>query len=233
MSCFGMNAGTEVISNMGVSGDTYFEMTMALISTRTITELFAWLKGEGPPLNLVIHGAGPLQRYSFQEEKITGGGGCFCFCGSGYQAAAVFAAEMTGYTIQDAIYELLALYLEEDLQPLGGSLQFVKNNLCLKADSKDKQGVSFVAPPKMSHFMQIAQQDPDLKFHILAVLWSQLPLHLDLKTSRDASRPQKLSRKYGQTSFLGSQLEVILNPNAQVFWNSLMALKVCRSQILH
>ena len=39
MSCFGMNAGTEVISNMGVSGDTYFEMTMALISTRTITEL--------------------------------------------------------------------------------------------------------------------------------------------------------------------------------------------------
>jgi hypothetical protein len=44
------------ISMLLVSGPTYFEMVQALISTRTVVELFGWLKaepGRGPQLNMV------------------------------------------------------------------------------------------------------------------------------------------------------------------------------------
>ena len=56
MACFGMSSASNNISMQLVSGPTYFEMVRALISTRTVEELFQWLKaapGQGPPLDMV------------------------------------------------------------------------------------------------------------------------------------------------------------------------------------
>lgn len=56
MACFGMSFESNKISMQTVSGPTYFEMVRALISTRTVEELFDWLKaptGQGPPLDMV------------------------------------------------------------------------------------------------------------------------------------------------------------------------------------
>jgi hypothetical protein len=63
MACFGMSSASNNISmplnneSMPlVSGPTFFEMVRALISTRTVEELFEWLKaapGLGPPLDMV------------------------------------------------------------------------------------------------------------------------------------------------------------------------------------
>ena len=56
MACFGMSSASNNISMQLVSGPTFFEMVRALISTRTVEELFEWLKaapGLGPPLDMV------------------------------------------------------------------------------------------------------------------------------------------------------------------------------------
>jgi hypothetical protein len=56
MACFDMSSASNKISMQLVSGPTYFEMVQALISTRTVNELFEWLKaaqGRGPPLHMV------------------------------------------------------------------------------------------------------------------------------------------------------------------------------------
>ena len=167
--------------------------------------------------------AEPLQRFEYVEEYVKTG--C-CVCGGGWRAASVEKkngnSSTSGYTIKDAIYETLAIYLEDELRPFGGPDEYVKTQLCVKANTK--QPVPFQSLPKMGRFMQTAAQDTALKTHLLAVLWSLLPLNLEL-TVRNKQRPQHFGKR---TDMMGGPQEVILNPDpqAQEFWRNLQALKV-------
>ena len=169
--------------------------------------------------------AEPLQRFDYVEEYLTAG--C-CGCGGSWRAASVAKKEgnssTSGYTIKDAIYETLAMYLEDELRPFGGPDEYVKKQLCVKATTKTP--VPFQSLPKMGRFMQTAAQDTALKKHLLAVLWSLLPLNLEL-TVRNKQRPQHFGKR---TDMMGGPQEVILNPDpqAQEFWRNLQALKVCK-----
>jgi hypothetical protein len=167
----------------------------------------------------------PLQRYGYIQEYVEAG--C-CGCGGGWRAASVkkkegnLSTSHSGYTIQDAIYETLAKYLEDELLPLGGPDGFVKTQLCVKAS--EKKQAPFQLPSRMVYFLSAAQ-DPALKKHLLTVLWSILPLNLELKTVRNGKRPQHFGQS---TGMFGGPQEVILNsnPQAQDFWKKLQALKV-------
>jgi hypothetical protein len=169
--------------------------------------------------------AEPLQRFEYAEEYVKAG--C-CGCGGGWRAASVAKkngnSSTSGYTIKDAIYETLKIYLEDELLPFGGPDEYVKTQLCVKANTK--QPVPFQSLPKMGRFMQKAAQDTALKTHLLAVLWSLLPLNLEL-TVRNKQRPQHFGKR---TDIMGGPQEVILNPDpqAQDFWRNLQALKVCK-----
>jgi hypothetical protein len=171
--------------------------------------------------------AEPLQRFEYVEEYVKAG--CFCCGDSSYRAASVVQrkgnSSTSGYIIKDAIYETLAMYLEDEVRLFGGPDEYVKTQLCVKANTK--QPVPFQFLPKMGQFMQTAAQDTALKTHLLAVLWSLLPLNLELRTVRNKERPQHFGKS---TSMMGGPQEVILNPNpqAQEFWRTLQALKVCK-----
>jgi len=174
--------------------------------------------------------AEPLQRFDYIQEYVKAGN-C-CGCGGGWRAASVTMKEgnlsFSGYTIQDAIYETLAMCLEDELRPFGGADEYVKTQLCVKA-TKKPVGVSFQVLPKMLRFVQTAEQDPALKKHLLAVLWSLLPLNLELTVQRIKGRPQYFGQRTDMMA-IGALQEVILNPNpqAQDFWRRLQALKVCK-----
>jgi hypothetical protein len=116
------------------------------------------------------------------------------------------------------------MYLEDELRPVGGPDEFVKTQLCVKATTKPTS-VPFQSPSRMVQFVQTAAQVPALKKHLLAVLWSLLPLNLKLTTVRNKKRPQHFGQS---TGLFGGPQEVILNPNpqAQDFWKNLQALKV-------
>ena len=164
---------------------------MALISTRTLQELIDWLKGSGPPLDLVLQSSPAIQRFVFKEEVI-GEAGC-CGCSSGnYQPALLLPSAPTGYTIKDAVYEALAIYLEVDLGPFGGVDRFVLEMLSLPHKNKAKQGVPFPDVPRQlprfALLMQKAQESATMRSHVLAVLWMLLPLNLDLRTTHDKKR---------------------------------------------
>jgi hypothetical protein len=162
-----------------------------------------------------------LQRYNYIEEYVEAG--C-CGCGGGWRAASLKKKEgNSGYTIQDAIYETLAKYLEDELLPLGGPDEFVKTQLCVKAS--EKKPAPFQPPSRMVLFVRKAAQIPALKKHLLTVLWSLLPLNLELTTVRNGKRPQHFGQS---TGMFGGPQEVILNsnPQAQDFWKNLQALKV-------
>ncbi len=167
----------------------------------------------------------PLQRYEYKGEFEKPG--C-CGFGGDWRAASVKKKEgnlgTSSYTIQDAIYETLAMYLEDELRPVGGPDEFVKTQLCVKATTKPTS-VPFQSPSRMVQFVQTAAQVPALKKHLLAVLWSLLPLNLKLTTVRNKKRPQHFGQS---TGLFGGPQEVILNPNpqAQDFWKNLQALKV-------
>lgn len=173
--------------------------------------------------------AEPLQRFDYIEEHVMAGN-C-CGCGGGWRAASVTKKEgmlsTSGYTIQDAIYEMLAMYLEDELRPFGGPDQYVQTQICMKSNNKKPVGVPFQPLPKMVWFVQKASQDPALKKHLLAVLWSLLPLNLELNLKRNKERPQHFGKSTNMMA-MGALQEVILNPEAQNFWRSLQALKVCK-----
>ena len=171
--------------------------------------------------------AQPLQRYDYIQEDVVVG--C-CLCASGSWRAASIKKKQgnlstSSYTIKDAIYETLAMYLEDELRPLGGPDEFVKTQLCVKAN--EKKSVPFKTPSRIAEFVQTASQDPALKKHLLPVLWSILPLNLELKTVRNPKRPQHFGHSQSTGMFGGPLLqEVILNSQANGFWKSLQDLKV-------
>ena len=164
--------------------------------------------------------AEPLERFDYIEEYVKSRN-C-CGCGGGWQAASVAKKKgmlrTSGYMILDAIYETLAMYLEDELRPFGGPDGYVQTQICMKATNKKPIVVPFQPLPRMVWFVQTASQDPALKKHLLAVLWSLLPLNLELTVQRNKERPQHFGKQ-----------EVFLNPQAQDFWRKLQALKVCKS----
>ncbi len=160
--------------------------------------------------------AEPLQRFDYVEESFKAG--WCCGIGDNWSPASVAKRKgnSRGYEIKDAIYETLAMYLEDELRPFGGPDEYVKKYLFVKATTKAH--VPFQSLPKMVRFIQTAAQDTALEKHLLAVLWSLLPLNLEL-TDCKQKRPQHFGEQ-----------EVILNPNPQAtaFWKKLQALKVCK-----
>ena len=218
---FGLAQGTDSITSSEVQGQVFTNMTMSLISTRSVGQLLEWLKGEAP-LDMVIQRAGPLQRFTYQQEFVKASC-CPCFGGGSWLPASVLPdPTQYPYTLRDAVYETLALYLEEDLRPFGGADQFVLDYVTVKVGNKQPP-TNFPAGPgqlsKINRFVALARSDPALKPHLLAVLWAMFPLNLDLTTTRNPSRPQK----FGKGRFYGES-EVTLNPGAQTFWKSLKDL---------
>jgi hypothetical protein len=68
MACFGMSFADNKISLAApcqITGETYFELVRALISTRTVPELLEWLKAapeQGPQLDMVLTKRGGSRR---------------------------------------------------------------------------------------------------------------------------------------------------------------------------
>jgi hypothetical protein len=217
MAPFGLTPADSITSS-AVGGTIYTEMTMALVSTRTVSELLDWLKNGGPPLNMAIQSQGSKQRFRYQEEFIEAKC-CSCVFGDSWRPGSVHPDRTSPYTVQDAVYEALALYVEEDLRAFGGPERFILDYVVMKHDNRQPPANFPPLGPRTTRLVNIARSDAALSQHLLAVLWALFPLNLDLQLRRNPARPQK----FGRGRFYGEQ-EVVLNPHAQTFWQSLKNL---------
>ena len=96
----------------------------------------------------------------------------------------------SNYTIRDAVYEAIALHLEQDLTPFRGTEKFVLQLLCLPKNDKRKVAFPDMQKqlPRFTLLVRKAQESATVKAHILAVLWSLLPLNLDLGPTHNKNR---------------------------------------------
>ena len=190
----------------------------SLISTRTVPELIEWLKGI-VPLGMRIGSAGALKRYQYQEGEEKNCADCIRFCGKFGDCAAASDppclndAQASAYTVRDAVLESLAIYIEEEAKVFVASL--------LLAHTCTQPGPPCQMPPRINQIMSVGEQNGDVvKAAIVSVLWSILPLQLDLRLEYNKESPQ-----YYEPGGNVPKRKVILNQNAQPHWEKLRTFK--------
>ena len=201
VACWSLDGASQAVSPTAIKGDVFCELLMAIISTRTVDELMTWLKGAGPPIDAVISSVSwSPATYSYVAESTQVEPGCCCFGGKTTVTPPSTQKQgtKTGYTIKDAILETLRLYL-----------------LAEKPGDAVLMWLSLGERSRLNEFAQKAQADAALKPHLLAVIWSVLPLN----TSPFPQVPR-------QTNPPGT--EQPRDPQADAMWSKLTALKVRR-----
>jgi len=196
----------------------------SLISTRTVRELIEWIKGfpspQCVPLGMKIGSERAIERYRYQKGKEKDCVNCIRFCGNFGDCAAtsdppeVIKDNSTAYTVRDAVLESLAMYIEEG--------QEVKNLIAsLQVPSNTKASIPCEMPLCIYEIMSMGSQNGDLvKSAIVSVLWSILPLQLDLRVKYHKERPQ-----YYEPGSDIPRKNKLLNPNAQPHWKKLRDFK--------
>ena len=200
VACWSLDGGSQAVSATAIKGDVFCELLMAMISTRAVDELMTWLKGAGPPIDAVISSVSwSPATYVYVAESIVSEPGCCC--GFGAKTTVMPASTQrqgtkTGYAIKDAILETLKLYL-----------------LAEKPGDAVLSWLALGERSRLNEFVQKAQTDAALKPHLLAVIWSVLPLNKSPfpEVPRKGNRPGP---------------EPPRDPQANAMWSKLEALKV-------
>ena len=218
---FGLNWAQESISQAHISGIFSIEILTAIISTRTIPELIEWLQGAWAPLEMKI-GNIRIQRYRYQEELEKSCmecrkffGMCIQDCAATSEPASVLIGEQSACTVRDLVLEALALYIKDDVMLFNSCLM-------LPHDANEQTPrPPMSATPKIDELIQYGEQSgSQVKADIAKVLWSQIPLNLDLRIKFNKERPQ-FHRPGGGLP----ERKVILNPNAKAHWDKLNTFK--------
>ena len=218
---FGLNWAMEPVSQAHLPGIVSSEILMAVISTRTTSELIEWLQGAWAPLDLKI-GNIQIQRYRYQEEHeksckdcLKFLGMCFDDCAATSVPASVLIGEQSACTVRDLVLEALALYIKDDVMQFNSCLMLPHNA------NEQTPRPPMSTTPKIDELVAYGTQSgSQVKADIAKVLWSQIPLNLDLRVQYNKERPQFHKPGGGLP-----ERKVILNPNAKAHWDRLKTFK--------
>ena len=185
-----------------------------------------WIKGfaspQGVPLDMKIGTERTIKRYLYQEGRLKDKdcADCITFCGKFGDCAdtsdppKLTEGNSIPYTVRDAVLESLAMYIEGDAK------LFIASYLVAPTDTQP--GLPCEMPPSINQIMIMGKQHGGdlVKAAVVSVLWSFLPLQLDLRVKYHKERPQ-----YYEPGGDIPGKRVLLNQNAQPHWKKLRDFK--------